>query len=315
MHNKIPTSEYASEIIERFSGSKLEKVSRFSTGNCHFVYEVVTTNERKYVARIAFPENKTLQEGALFWNRLLKPKGVNLPEIYHFDLEDKFPYLILERLNGVDLWKVYAELSISEKKSLAKETAKLQMIAKTLPEAKTFGYLETYESKSGSKSWLDLSLKMTDRSRKRIKDIGVFDTKIVDDFDKKIFKYENYFLEVEPKAYFNDITTKNVLIDDGRFSGIVDVDSMCFGDCVQTIGLTKMALLQDNQSLDYIDFWADEMNLNSVQRKMINLYATAACVDFISEIGQQFNNSEKVEIDYERAEKLHDILSDLMKKI
>lgn len=67
--------------------------------------------------------------------------------------------------------------------------------------------------------------------------------------------------------------------------------------------------------MDYIDYWAEEMNLNSIQKQMIDLYATISCVDFISELGQQFNSDENLEIDFQRAEKLHLIYQNLMQII
>ena len=39
---------------------------------------------------------------------------------------------------------------------------------------------------------------------------------------------------VPPLPFLDDLTTKNVLVDGGRLSGVVDVDVVCFGDPLAT---------------------------------------------------------------------------------
>lgn len=38
-----------------------------------------------------------------------------------------------------------------------------------------------------------------------------------------------YFARVEPVAYLDDISTKNLLIHEGRVSGVIDIDWMGVG--------------------------------------------------------------------------------------
>jgi aminoglycoside phosphotransferase len=307
------------EIISRIVSDKLsEKVisaERFSTGYQHFVFDVQTERGTNAVVRISKPEHRHLAESALFWNETLRPKGVPLPEILAADLTAEFPFLILERLAGKDLWLVYRELSKSEKKALAHEMVRLQAIAAGLPKAKSFGYLETYESESGCPTWFDVLLKYLERSRGRIRKNGYFGTEIVDRVENKARNYMDYFARIEPVAFFDDITTKNVIVNDGKLSGIVDVDWMCFGDNLETIALTNTALLSEDCETDYIEFWCEASKLDAVQRKVLNLYSAMTCVDFLSEIGQTFNKDTPIYFDEKKVKRLFEILDNLLAKV
>jgi aminoglycoside phosphotransferase len=307
------------ELVSRIVSEKLSErtvsVERFTTGSQHFVFDVETESGRKIVVRISRPEHRHLTQSSIFWNELLRPKGVPMPKILAADAAADFPFLILERLPGKDLWQVYADLSKAEKKALAGEMARLQTIAAALPKANSFGYLETYETDSGCRTWFDIFLKFLDRSRQRIKQNGLFEPEIVDRVERAARKYENYFARIEPVAFFDDITTKNVIVNRGKLSGIVDVDWMCFGDSLKTIALTQAALLASENEIDYIEFWCDEMNLDTVQRKVLNLYSAESCVDFIGEIGKTFNREEPIAPDEKKVKRLFEILESLLANV
>ena len=54
----------------------------------------------------------------------------------------------------------------------------------------------------------------------------------------------------------DDTTTKNVIVTaEGQFSGIVDVDVLCFGDPRFVVALTAVALLVQSMPLDYPATW------------------------------------------------------------
>lgn len=308
-------SERVSQIVLEKLSERVVSAERFSTGHCHFVFDVKTESGRQFVVRMARPENRYLLESAVFWSALLRPKDVPLPEILAADLTAEFPFLILERLAGKDLWQVYRELSKSQKKTLAGDMARLQEIAKTLPRATSFGYLENYQSAAGCPTWFAVVLKYLERSRRRIKSTGFFDPEIVERVEKKARAFEDYFSKIEPTAFFDDITTKNVIVNEGMLSGIVDVDWMCFGDSLETIALTQMALLSEECELDYIEFWCEAMNLSAEQRRVLNLYSAASCVDFMSEIGQTFNKDAPLEADEKKVNRYFEILDYLLELV
>jgi hypothetical protein len=72
-------------------------------------------------------------------------------------------------------------------------------------------------------------------------------------------------------------------------SGIVDVDTVCFGDPLYTVALTKMSLLNLGNDLDYITCWCDRLRLTDEQFSVLDYYTAVFCVNFMSEVGQSFN--------------------------
>lgn len=307
--------EFVSRIVSEKLSEKVVSAERFTTGYQHHVFDVRTENGKNIVVRISKPEHRHLAESAVFWNEILRPEGVPLPEILASDLKAEYPFLILERLPGKDLWQVYQTLSKPEKQALANEMARLQKIAAGLPKAKSFGYLENHESGSGCPTWFDVVLKYLERSRQRISKNGYFETEIVNRVETKARNYTDYFSRIEPVAFFDDITTKNVIIEKGKLSGIVDVDWMCFGDNLETVALTNVALLSENCETDYIEFWCETMRLDDVQRKVLNLYSAMTCVDFLSEIGQTFNKDAPIDFDEKKVKRLLEMLDYLLAKV
>lgn len=314
----VPSKQNAAQIVEQIVNQSVLKVERFATGACHFVYDVVTESRQNFVVRIARPENKQLLAGAMYWYDILKPKGIPLPNVLYADIEaaaSPFPYIIIERLAGKDLGLVYPQLSKDEKKVLAVEVARIQRIAGTLPFAKGFGYVYSYESGSFQKAWVDVLSNSLDTSRKRIEAIGAADSRHVDRVTSKIAKYENYFSQVKPKCFLDDTTTKNVIVNDGKLSGIVDVDCVCFGDNLLPIALTQMSLLNTGFDLDYIGFWCDAVNVTDEQRSVLSFYTALFCVDFMGELGQTFNKESPQLAKAEDIQRLSNILDDLLNEI
>jgi aminoglycoside phosphotransferase len=314
----LPNAQHVAQIVRRVRNESVLTVKRFATGSRHFVYDVVTESRQNFVVRIATPENKESLLGAMYWCKLLKPKGVQLPDVLYSDIDaatSPFPYLIIERLAGKDLGIVYPQLSKDEKKTLAGEMARIQEIAGTLPPGKGFGFVSSYESSCFQRTWVDVLSNSLDRSRKRIQAIGAVDARHVDRVAGKIGKYESYFSQVNPKCFLDDITTKNVIVRDGKLSGIVDVDCVCFGDNLFTIALTRMSLLNTDFDLDYVDYWCDAANLREGQREVLQFYTALFCVDFMSELGQVFNKEQPPLVKAEDVQRLSGILDALMHQI
>lgn len=138
-----PTLDELRAIAWEAMGSELVSAKRFTTGNCHYVFDAALADGRAVVLRIAKPENRPYLVGAVHWSGILKPMGFPLPEILHARLEagcTPYPYLVLERLPGTDLGEVYSRLSAGEKKTLADRLASLQKMVGSLPEGAGFGF-------------------------------------------------------------------------------------------------------------------------------------------------------------------------------
>jgi hypothetical protein len=98
-------------------------------------------------------------------------------------------------------------------------------------------------------------------------------------------------------------------------SGIVDVDFVCFGDSLLTTALTHMALINMRSDLDYISYWCEAARVTERQREVLTCYTALFCVDFMSELGQQFNRERPAPLDREKARRLNDSLDELLNQI
>jgi len=85
----VPRVEDATSLCESLFNCAVKSISRFPTGLCHYVYDVVLADGRAIVARIATEENRRLIKGGIFWSGLLGPLGVPVPALLQGDAEGK----------------------------------------------------------------------------------------------------------------------------------------------------------------------------------------------------------------------------------
>ena len=311
----IPTEQHAADIVEATLGQRARSVQRFSTGLAHYVYDVVTEDGEALVVRIARPDTQAALAGAVYWSKRLRPLGVPLPRILHADLRAKtapFAFLLLERLPGTDLGNVYSLLSADEKQAIAAGVVQAQQLTGSLPMGQGYGYATSYEAPFPCGAWIDVVYASLVRSRARIQQAQVVDSALVDRAEVVLARFEPYCATMEPRPFLDDTTTKNVLVHDGRLSGIVDVDVVCFGDPLWTVALTQMALLSRGYDLDYIAFWCDALNLTDEQRAVLPFYTAVFCLDFMGEVGQIFNKAHAEPVDQQYVQRLRALFEELI---
>lgn len=101
---------------------------------------------------------------------------------------------------------------------------------------------------------------------------------------------QEYLNSVKPIPYLDDISTKNLLIHEGRVSGVIDIDWIGRGDCLTFISMTYVALLNMNCDTDYVDYLLEEMNCSVLEQKAFLFYCLIFCVDFMGERGSTFGD-------------------------
>jgi len=309
-----PTPKDAAIVVRSRLGLEPAEIRRFLTGLCHHVFSVTTWDRQKFVVRIATPPTKRLLVGGVYWNNFLRPIGVPLPRIIATGLEPSeivFPFVILELLPGSDLGETYQSLSSPDKLEIVSEVIRIQQKVSVLPEANGFGLAYSYSEPPGYRSWEAAVLAILERAQYRMSDSGNPGGPYVERATQILGRHESYFAAIQPAPFLDDTTTKNVLVDHGRLSGVVDVDQLCFGDPLFTIGLTNMALLADGLDVDYVEHWMNLLNLGKQQRQTVEAYTLLFCVDFMSELGQRFNKEEHPEIDLEKFARLKSVFETL----
>jgi aminoglycoside phosphotransferase (APT) family kinase protein len=309
-----PTANDAATVVRSRLGLEPVEVRRFSTGLCHHVFLVTAAEQQMFVVRIATPETAQLLAGGIYWNQFLRPKGVPLPRMIASSLQSseiQFPFVILEQIPGTDLGEVYPTLSSQDKVQIVGELLRVQKRVALLPEAAGFGFAYSYSEPPGYRGWEEAILVILERAQQRMLWSGHPGSSYVGRARQIISRYHTYFTAVQPVPFLDDTTTKNVLVDRGRLTGIVDVDQLCFGDPLLTIGLTQTALLATEYDVEYVEHWMDLLKLDGQQRQVVGAYTLLFCVDFMGELGQRFNKDQAPEIDLEKFARLKSIFETL----
>lgn len=313
--SSAPTEEDAARILTAVMGHPVASITRFPTGLAHYVYDAQLSDERRYVVRLTRLASQAEFAGAVYWHHELKPLGVPLPELFYADVEGTnhgFPTLIMERLPGTDLGALYPLLTPTQKRDIARQIAELQRRVATLPHGAGFGYALAYDDPALKSEWKDVMDASLKRSRGRIRAADVVDIATVERVQEVINRCIDYFDTVEPTCFLHDTTTKNVIVHEGTLSGVVDVDSVCFGDPLLTPALTRMALLGTGYDTTYVDAWQAELALTPAQQRVLTVYTAVFCLDFLAELGHAFNRARAQPVEPRRVQHLLTTLDELL---
>ncbi len=304
-----PTERHAHEIARDVTGWNPASIRRFATGIGHWVYEVRGGDGSVVVVRMGAAPGAF--RGAIHWSKTLRPLGVPLPRLLAHGEHRGLPYLVLERLRGEDLGKIYATLSPRQRQAIAEAVCEIQRLVSTLPLGSGYGFVG-FPDDPTLESWKDVVAASLARSRERIQAAGLVSLRSVELVSEQVERFSEYFAGVPPTPFLDDVTTKNVLVHAGAFSGIVDVDWVCYGDPLFTVALTRTSILSQGATPDYTDHWCAMLRLTGEQRRAVRFYTALFCVDFLSEYGQTFNRGIQP-VDRERLALLEKLAEDHLK--
>ncbi len=287
-----PDAGAAGEAALRLLGSRAVSVARFTTGSCHWVFDVRLETGASVVLRMTTASLRPAMCGALRLNGRLRPLGVPLPRVLHADLDAAFPTLALERLPGTDLGHVMAGLHDTSLERIAGRVVEAQAVVSRLPSAGRYGYAVTAGT-APCPSWPDVLASGLARSRRRLSENGLFPLEIADRVEAVLHAVRSEASQVQAVAFLHDTTTKNVIVTPGgRFSGIVDVDDLCWGDSRFAAALTLAAIEAFGGAPRYAAAW---MRLAGFRAdRLFRTYVALCVLDFLSEQGMGFNGNERV---------------------
>ncbi len=252
-----------------------EQIQRYGTGQGNYVYRIDFA-DNSYILRCS-PEPEAYRTTAHLLGELLK-YDLPVPQVLAQGQEEGFDYLLLSCIEGSDLGDIYKELTSEEKRLIAQELVRIQKKIASLP----------FRPSIEGWTWHSFIRDMLDRAETRIRQNGHFDPEKVKRLRQESWKLDSYFSAIPPLPYLDDISNKNLLIHQGRLSGIVDVDEMGFGDPLTYVALTNMALLNEDCDTDYVDFLLTEMRPSPIEKLAFLFYTLIYCVDFMGERGMTF---------------------------
>ena len=91
-----PSKETAKEIIQANYTQEIIKLERFTTGLCHFVYDIKLADNSEFVLRISGSNSEF--HGGIFWNEKLKNLNIPVPDIIINDTFNGLPYSIHKKI-------------------------------------------------------------------------------------------------------------------------------------------------------------------------------------------------------------------------
>jgi hypothetical protein len=279
----------AAEIAARVLGRAPCSIERFKTGARHHVFDLAFECGPPVVVRLGDSSAHAEMAGAVHLSRLLRPLGVPLPAILADDVEAPLPWLMLERLQGADLGAVAAGLSETQLDRIAGEVAHAQTVAASTGSAGRYGYAaRPQDAPHGEWSQvLDADLA---RSRRRIASAGLFDVGVVEIVQDRVNVLRRELDGINPTPFLHDTTTKNVIVaPEGSFSGIVDVDDLCFGDPRYPAALTLAAMMAYGGPVSYVSAWLRYAGQSD--DAVFRLYVMLFVVDLMAEHGHVFNGN------------------------
>jgi aminoglycoside phosphotransferase (APT) family kinase protein len=254
-----PTEDIAATIVSAMTGQSILSSGRLPTGDQNFVFTVKTTDS-EYVIRMTDADHKQKFLAAIYWQKKLIPLGVPLAEFIRTDLDgiySPFPALLMRRLLGNDLCNVYSDLTDADKRNLATEMVRIQALAMRLPEGPGYGITDSYEHAHEFKTWYDFLMQRLYLFMDIITKNQVFDPEKVSKAISIATNMEQDLKSIRATPFLWDASERNVLVHNGKITGIVDVDELCFGDPLFVIGLTSVALELEGLDAVYTDYWAE----------------------------------------------------------
>lgn len=189
--------------------------------------------------------------------------------------------LVMSKLPGRDLRQVMPVMTRDQLSVLAREVIGIQGVVAGLPVHGDCGYVAIGEP--GRRSWLDV---VRHPNTYRYADPLPPDTvTLAPRLWQLIDAAAERLARVRPVCFLDDLTTKNVLIDGGRLSGVVDFDWICQGDPRFHLGLTTAAVVTVEHARwggHYVSELVRAAGLAAEDQRFIDLYTALFLINFLA---------------------------------
>lgn len=298
------------KIIAKHFNVKPKKNSRMRSGICNEVY-LVALADKEVVIRLN--KQKRFLLGSHKYIPLFKSRHIRVPEILAEDYSKTFSpyaYHILSKIEGQDIDKVIDSLTDDELKKIATEISNVFNQLRTVPTNGKFG-VRWGDDNDLQDSWTAEISRMSNVVMGWGKETGILDDELEGILDYINHEYKTYFDSVRSILYFGDMSSKNVMIHQGKFNGLVDLDSLAQGDYLETIGRIKASWYGTHWGQVYAEAIMNEQKLDKEQRKLVTMYALLNRTYWTLENGKQFNQNTTAKVDWNKNEENKKILRKL----
>lgn len=289
-------------IIKKWLWLEPNNIERMSMGTCNEVYSVETENNDFIVRISSFPD-------FLKWSQkhipVLEHLWISVPKIILEDYsKSQFPYMfqILNKMEWRDLDYVISKLSNEEIDTISTEISNIFDKVKTIKTNDKF-WLVCWNEKQLNEKWTEWIKSWIDDIIERGIKTWLMDNRFKVILSELSFTNKEYFSQVNSTTYLWDINAKNVLVQDGKFIGIVDLDCLMQGDILEWIWRIKASWPWTIYWEKYITAIMNKQWLDKHKRKIVILYALINRISRAFENGIQYNQNTTNIVDHERYQK------------
>ncbi|MFC1645452.1 phosphotransferase family protein [Patescibacteria group bacterium] len=285
-------------VESKFQEAPVE-LKKITTGLCNEVYLIKLKSGEEFILR--FNSDRKDIAGSSRNIPLFREYGIKVPEIVFEDYtKSEFPcyYQILSKIDGQDIGQVFFDLDEDELRSIAGELSEVTLKLRKMPTNGRFGYVGENEN-STFDSWLDFILSRIREWKSRDEKTNVLGDEFLGILDDIIEKYSSYFESVESELYYDDMCSKNIMINKGKFSGIVDLDSITYGDYLEVLGTIQASYLDTESGDIYLNSMMENLDLNGKEREMVDVYTVITLISWLTEEGVEFNTNTTTEINWD----------------
>jgi aminoglycoside phosphotransferase (APT) family kinase protein len=277
----IAVEKFINDLCSHLYGIKPIRMKRMAFGHCNVVYEV-RVGERALIVRTN--EDPAVLKGTASNMNQLAALGLPVPDMIDMDLsmqEYPFAYMILRKIPGRDLRYELPHMTTAQMTAVAEHIVSFQNLAGKLPHGTGYGWVSIGE-KGPFSSWFEVVQRDLESHIHQVKnDLSAAAIQVLySQFDA----LQLYLEQIEPVCFLDDITIKNVIVENGVLQGLIDFDWVCYGDPLYMIALTQTAIISDisdEKALFYIEELCRIMEINEQQRDIVNWYSVIHGLRFL----------------------------------
>ena len=301
-----------SDIIEKDLNRKPSTITRMTRGITNEVYLVDFADQKVVVRMNTNPEQL---KGSVKYITLFDSLGIKVPKILSQDYTKKsfpFAYHVLSYIEGKDIGDVIESLTESELIGIAHEIVEIFQKLEKIPTNGKFGWIGFDESKSFNKWSEVINLEKAEERNLLTK---VIDEDLLNKMRIFYSGFKPYLESVKSTMYYADLNYKNVLVNNGKFTGLIDLDDITYGDPLEALGRIKACWHNTKYGDTYLNAIEKGLGLKTKEKIIVNYYAVITRYNWLSYEGVKFNANTTNEIDYKRVENDKKILIDLLQGI
>lgn len=276
------TAEQVAQLVTDVIGEPPLVVTPLTFGHSSVSYDV-TLAGRALILIVRTNANPAVFSGTAHNLSVLQRLGLPVSKLITCDFTKtryQAAYMMLAKIPGRDLRYELGTMTTAQKQRLAKRIVGYQRDVATLPLGSGFGYVPIGETAPFT-SWQDLVLAETRKNLPEQLEPSL------EKWHERVFALTEVFTahleQISPTCFLDDLTIKNVIVQNGELSGLIDFDVVCYGDPLWTLGLTAAAIVLDigPEQLDYVADLCRAYGLGEMERAVVAWYAALCSLTFL----------------------------------